>query len=364
MGNGDAEPKMSSPQSPPLFPTQTSSYILSFQFSSWYPPFSDHSIKSTIIRPLSQEFCDYLDADSVFVPEGSEDVRAESNISDDEDDTDSEDGKWPSFAFPELDSRIRDCIKEYGAVFPKLNFSSPKDASWILPASSPLKCTSPSDVYMLLKSSDFVTHDLSVESVFEGCEDAPTTLHDLELVLRKWYPVDRSRELRCFVRRNVFIGISQRDNNYYEFLNEPAIHTSIASAVQDFWERNVRDSKHWDSTPDYTFDFLLTRDLSRGHIIDFNPYAPRTDPLLFTYEELSELLEARTPTSGTPQQNGPSQLPAFRFIDSRSHPAATSNAPAYQHNMVPFEALSLSSGRDIEEFADLWKDEIKNSMAD
>ncbi|KAG5633988.1 hypothetical protein DXG03_006429, partial [Asterophora parasitica] len=57
-------------------------------------------------------------------------------------------------------------------------------------------------------------------------------------------------------------------------------------------------------------------------------------------------------------------LPAFRFIDSRSHPAATSNAPAYQHNMVPFEALRLSSGRDIEEFADLWKDEIKNSMAD
>jgi len=30
--------------------------------------------------------------------------------------------------------------------------------------------------------------------------------------------------------------------------------------------------------------------------------------------------------------------------------------------MVPFEALSLSNGRDIEEFAEAWKDEIQVSM--
>lgn len=30
--------------------------------------------------------------------------------------------------------------------------------------------------------------------------------YDLELVLRKWYPVDRGRELRCFVRSNELIG--------------------------------------------------------------------------------------------------------------------------------------------------------------
>jgi hypothetical protein len=30
--------------------------------------------------------------------------------------------------------------------------------------------------------------------------------YDLELVLRKWYPVDRGRELRCFVRANELIG--------------------------------------------------------------------------------------------------------------------------------------------------------------
>ncbi|GLB38477.1 putative D123 [Lyophyllum shimeji] len=366
---------MSSSQPQALFPPQTPAYILSFQFSSWYPHFSRHSIKSTIIRPLTQEFRDYLDADGVFVPEGSEDVPVQSALSDDEESDEEADqsADHPSFAFPEMDTRIRDCVQEYGAVFPKLNFSSPKDASWILPSSSPLKCTSPSDVYMLLKSSDFITHDLSTDNVFEGCEDALSTPYDIELVLRKWYPVDCSRELRCFVRQNVLVGVSQRDTNYYEFLNEPATYNSIAAAVQEFWEKNIRRSQYWQSTPDYTFDFLLTRDLSRGHILDFNPYAPRTDPLLFTYEELAELLEARMPaetSSASTLPNGdqhhaaPSLLPEFRVIDSRAHPAATSSAPAHQHNMVPFEALSLSSGRDIEEFANIWKEEIRKSAAE
>lgn len=58
----------------PLFPALTPSYILTFQFSAWYPIFAKHSVKSTIIRPLSEDFQDYLNADGVFVPEGSEDA--------------------------------------------------------------------------------------------------------------------------------------------------------------------------------------------------------------------------------------------------------------------------------------------------
>ena len=91
-----------------------------------------------------------------------------------------------------------------------------------------------------------------------------------------------------------------------------------------------------------TLDVLLTRDLSRFHILDFNPYAPRTDALLFTYDELA-CLSASAPTS-TPTST-------LRVIDSRAHPAAARNAPEHQHNMVPLEALTLSEGRNVEEFA-------------
>jgi hypothetical protein len=56
---------------------------------------------------------------------------AESSLSDqeDEDDNDDDAAVGRSFSFPDLDERIRQAITEYGAVFPKLNFSSPKVSS-------------------------------------------------------------------------------------------------------------------------------------------------------------------------------------------------------------------------------------------
>jgi hypothetical protein len=99
-----------------------------------------------------------------------------------------------------------------------------------------------------------------------------------------------------------------------------------------------------------TLDVLLTRDLTRFHIIDFNPYAPRTDSLLFTYEELATLFDAAAA--------GTTPAPTLRVIDSPAHPAATRNAPQYQHNMVPLEALTLSEGRNMEEFASAWMEQV------
>jgi hypothetical protein len=135
----------------------------------------------------------------------------------------------------------------------------------MLPAGSPMKCMAPSDVYMLLKSSDFILHDLDPSQVFEGCDSAEhRPEYQLELVLRKWYPVDRSRELRCFVRREtllgmslglqegpfliglVTIGISQRDPNYYDFWNEPQTQAKVVEAVQKFWQENIKGK--WEST--------------------------------------------------------------------------------------------------------------------
>jgi len=303
-----------------LFPLATKYYVLAFQFSSWYPLFTKHTIKSTIIRPLSSDFWEYLDADGVFVPVGSENTfvfyiksligrsytevafrPSGSTLSDDDDEKsdvsedDDADLRMKQYAFPELDRRIRECIVEYDAVFPKLNFSSPKvrkfipdslafiedvypgkDASWLLHSSTPLKCTSPADVYLLLKCSDFVNHDLLEENVFEGCDaevDAASQEpeYELELVLRKWYPVDSGRELRCFVRDNALLGetfiscwlisiyalsgFSQRDTNYYEFWNQQETRERVVTTVKEFWEQNIRDN--WTSQQDCMLSSLL-----------------------------------------------------------------------------------------------------------
>ena len=83
--------------------------------------------------------------------------------------------------------------------------------------------------------------------------------------------------------------------------------------------------------------------------MDFNAYAPKTDPLLFTYEELRDLLVQR------------SEL-CFRVIESRSDPRVNRNAPLHQHNMVPFEALSLGSGNNEENFANALVNAIVESI--
>lgn len=301
-----------------------------------------------------------MDSDGVFLPEAPDDAE-ESTVSDHEDEdheSDSDEEDPPrKFSFPELDVKIRDAIAQYGAVFPKLNFSSPRDAAWMLPASSPLKCISPSDVYLLLKSSDFVQHDIDPELVFDGIDDTAVEhdQYELELVLRKWYPVDRSREVRCFVRRETLIGLCQRDPNYYEFWNELETQNKVVEAIQSFWEGKIKGK--WEATDgNYIFDFLLARDLSKGHVLDFNPYASKTDSLLFTYDELFDILTSSTSTTNF--------TPPLKVIDSRMHPATSRNAPMHQHNMVPLEALTLSNGRSMQDFADVLADEIRKSTVD
>ena len=87
-----------------------------------------------------------------------------------------------------------------------------QDAYWVLFNANPLRCTSPSDVYILLKSSDLITHDTDAVNVFSGCVDVEPgeeeSNYELELVLRKWYCIERNREVRCFVRNRRLIGES------------------------------------------------------------------------------------------------------------------------------------------------------------
>ena len=96
-------------------------------------------------------------------------------------------------------------------------------------AGPPLKCQTPADVYLLLKSSDFIAHDL--DHAFEGCcddglaesignfeikEQDSSPLRrgfEFELVLKKWFDMPKSQEWRCFVRDDTLIGQSIPSDN-------------------------------------------------------------------------------------------------------------------------------------------------------
>lgn len=68
-----------------------------------------------------------------------------------------------------------------------------------------MRCTDAAEVFLLLKSSDFVAHDLS--HCYATCEDRDRTRPDqFVLVLRRWYDLDVSMEFRCFVAHRQLIG--------------------------------------------------------------------------------------------------------------------------------------------------------------
>lgn len=47
---------------------------------------------------------------------------------------------------------------------------------------------------------------------------------------------------------DLITGISQRDFNYYDFLNEPATRDQIVAAVENFWQTNIKGA--WESSAD------------------------------------------------------------------------------------------------------------------
>ncbi|KAF2365640.1 Cell division cycle protein 123 [Trinorchestia longiramus] len=180
----------------------------------------------------------------------------------------------------EFSARIMSAIKKLGgAVFPKLNWTAPKDAVWISYTGS-LKCTSPSDVYLLLKSSDQVNRDLTAP--FQGCSDATEQHHKAALVLRRWRDINPSGEFRCFVSQGRFIGMCPRDVSQFY----PCLATERASIVADvcsFWRENI-DNRF--PLKNYAFDIVrVAKD--KVLLLDFSPlHESRTRGLLFEWDEL------------------------------------------------------------------------------
>ncbi len=251
----------------------------------------------------------YLRADGIRLP--PEDYAAEDSWDDDSSVEDDENGSEisdPSFAWQDIHTKIKAAISELnGSVFPKLNWSAPKDANWIA-ATNSMECRTANDVYLLLKSSDFVTHDL--EQVFDDCEDdseseegskeevvndgvsgalnnmlsKAQSLSEIpyHLVLRKTVPnFNPALEFRCFVRNRQLLCMCQRDLNHFSFL--PPLMPRLRSLIQDFFDKNLRRS-----FPDgnFAFDVYIPPPHNRVWLIDINPWAPRTDPLLFSWLEI------------------------------------------------------------------------------
>ena len=314
----------------------------------------------------------------------------------------------PSQAWFDIHQKIKSTISELdGSVMPKLNWSAPKDATWIS-ATNSMACTTPNDVYLLLKSSDFITHDL--EQVFDDCEvesedesnegdedeeisvDEPLSKIPYHLVLRKTIPAfNPALEIRCFVRSRHLLCMCQRDLNHFDFL--PRLIPKLRSLIQDSFDKNLKRN-----FPDenFVFDVYIPPPHDRVWLIDVNPWAPRTDPLLFSWLEIlnmrgeeqggaGQLQDGviRLSLSGNGSTDGGSNLddgqdekeeqeseeenedeeeevftPEFRLVNRDDPEAYNFNTPQYSAHKLPKDVVDASADGEagLREFMDTWRE--------
>ncbi|KAI4498069.1 hypothetical protein M0802_006893 [Mischocyttarus mexicanus] len=259
-----------------------------FSFCSWYKQFKKWSLEATFI-PIPDEILKYLQYDIFLLPSEAINHSSTDNEWDDSSLQNDEDSKYQP-SFPEFSKSIQDVIDEYGSVFIKTNWSSPSDATWVAPTKS-LKCETLEEVYLLLKSSDRISNDLSVFKRWSDRDDYPRPC----LVLKQWRDINPCEEYRCFVIDNELIGISQRDLSQYYSYNELEKY-NIKADIEKLFVEQIRGKF---SLVNYSFDVIRSKN-KNIRIVDFGPVNEfTTKGTLFNYEEL---------------QNYISDTPEFRFI--------------------------------------------------
>ena len=281
-----------------------------------------------------------------------------------------------------------------------------------------MECRTPNDIYLLLKSSDFITHDL--EQVYHDCEDNdssdtsetssqtssseedPLEEHDNELskipyhlILRKTVPNwNPALEFRCFVRSRHLLCICQRDLNHYSFL--PPLIPKLRSSIQNFFNKNLKESF---SDENFVFDVYVPGPYERVWLVDINPWAPRTDPLLFSWLEILGMRGCEGSSSGVEEgvirlslngngilSNGPnpqiheeepppssssssseagdidqedlSTLFEFRLINRDDPEAYNFNTPQYSAHKLPRDVVDASADGEagLREFMGTWRE--------
>ena len=307
------------------------------------------------------------------------------DTSDFEDNDDEDDQEDPSEGWRDIHTQVEETIRELdGKVTPKLNWSAPKDATWIA-VTNDLQCQTPNDIYMLLKSSDFITHDL--EHAFDDTDPEPegSTTVDVDtssvpyhLVLRKYFNLNPSLEFRCFVRNRTLLCMCQRDLNHFDFLFP--MRDMLVSRIQSFFDEKLKNTF---PDPSFVFDVYIPPPHERVWLIDINPWAIRTDPLLFSWLEILTMkdlapledevvrLSLKDDTSATTEEAAEAEaddsedevenlsfIPELRLVERDDPEAYSFTSPQYSAHKLPREVVDASQAGTggMASFMQQWKD--------
>lgn len=350
----------------------TKEEVLACSFSSWYSKFSEYSFEAVVIKPVPEEFLEYLSGDSIRLA-GEEEVEinsaneysdwgsdVESDFSDDVP-LNKPKTKTPTPKdFPTLHEQLVDTLRRFD-VFPKLNWSAPKDARWIA-ADGTLKCHVANDLYLLLNASDHIADDLGspfseVNKILkleiqsrvvlnDGTVAAPSPLiettnsndvpeiansknQNVELILKKYTDINPALEFRIYVGTRI-LGISQRTLTHFEFL--AGISEKLQNTIATFFTESDIINK---MNQKFILDIYIPRPYNKVVIVDVNPFSRKSDSLLFTWNELLTNMESE-----------------FRLVDV----VGRFQGKEYSESQVPLEVVGAGSGGDaMVELAREWE---------
>ena len=349
---------------------------LNCSFDSWYKQFRKQTIKSRII-PINKTFIDYLKKDGLKLPpqiqnemdnyyeldsdndsgydndpnfkdENENDGDSKSNQQEQNDDNDID-----YTQMDELFAKIREKISALkDAVIPKLNWSAPKDAKWI--NGETLKCENITQILLLLKSSQFVQHDLFYP--FHGCCDyeiASTSNTDkskdkdektnfefeYKLILRKYSNLHPNREFRCFIYNKKILAITQRnDDDYFEELQSEKARDKLSECINEFFESFVMNEFMNDK---YVMDVYVDKEY-KVYIIDFNPFYEFTDcGVSLTWIDICKLIK---------HHGDKKKKIMLGYVDKTETAKIKFNSKSQYR--YPIDAVDLSDERHINQFVE------------
>jgi D123 len=267
--------------------------------------------------------------------------------------------------YKELSKNINAAIKILGGkVFPKLNFSAPRDSAW-LGLNHSLSCSTSEEVIMLLKASDLL-----------AAFDLVVPVSQRVLVLRKWTDIDLCYEFRCWVSENRLIAMCQRNaDRFFPFLHHQK--SNVFQITNDFLQKNVFGKFHLENFCvdiflfesdrrtgiDYSLDVLNesnwngfnpvdeTVSCLRPYIVDFAPFDKITDCILYSWEEISQ-------AASNLCENKSDSLTPVRLIESENQAQIHAQQSPFNASTMPYEVLEIGAGRTLTEFAESWQNAI------
>jgi len=202
-----------------------------------------------------------------------------------------------------------------------------------------LRCNNLDDIILLLKSSDYIMHDIC--HAFDDCETLPESGSiNYVLNLRRYHNLNPNSEFRCFYQKDddnsdFILHLSQRHTTQYpEYLKNETLREELKEKIRTFVEDLDLGIGH------IVIDVYLDPPPRRRiWLVDLAPWCPSTDPLLYTWDELND---------GLPKEE-------FRYIEGQGQFFPSLD----RYHKMPKEVAELS-GYKHEELMKLVENAEKN----